>query len=98
LTEKLAKSADKVIYAQAERIERGPDGRPVAVIAKDKDGQDIRVGCSDVLVAAGPWAGRLAKKLFKDDSNIDTSDYNIVGSRAHSVRYDALPIYFYLSI
>lgn len=85
LTQKLAESADKIIYAQAEKIETGPDGKPSAVIAKDKAGNEVQVDCTDVVVATGPWSGKLVKKLFKDDSSIDASDYHIVGSRAHSV-------------
>lgn len=85
LTQKLAEKANKVIYAQAERIETAADGSPSAVIAKGKDGEVTKIDCTDVVVAAGPWAGKLMTKLFKEDRNIDTSDYNIVGSRAHSV-------------
>ncbi|KAK9900689.1 FAD dependent oxidoreductase [Cystobasidium minutum MCA 4210] len=86
LTQKLAESADKIIYAQAERIETsGSDGKPSAVLAKGKDGNEVKVDCTDVVVAAGPWSGQLVKKLFKNDSSVDSSDYSIVGSRAHSI-------------
>lgn len=85
LTQKLAENANKVIYAQAEKIEFNAEGRPSAVIATGKDGQSVKIDCTDVVVAAGPWAGKLMKKLFKEDSSIAPSDYNIVGSRAHSV-------------
>lgn len=94
LTQKLAESADKIIYAQAERIETGSDGKPAAVIAKDKAGNEVKVDCTDVVVAAGPWSGKLVKKLFKDDSGIDASDYHIVGSRAHSVSSSLKPFKF----
>lgn len=85
LTQKLAEKANNIVHAQAEKIETKPDGGPLAVIARSGNGAAIQVECTDVVVAAGPWAGQLARKLFKDDSSIDASDYNIVGSRAHSV-------------
>lgn len=87
LTQKLSESANKIVYAQAEKVETLSNGKPSAVLAKTKEGEDVRLECTDVVVAAGPWSGQLTKKLFKDDSSIDVSDYNIVGSRAHSVSH-----------
>jgi glycine/D-amino acid oxidase-like deaminating enzyme len=86
LTERLAKEVGSTVIAQAEGIEYGTDGRPVAVLARERDASEqIRLDCTDVVLAAGPWSGKLVNKLFKDDPAIDTSDYNVVGSRAHSI-------------
>lgn len=96
LTQKLAEKADRIVNAQAESIETGPDGKPLAVIAKDKDGKQVKLDCSDVVVAAGPWSGQLMKKLFKGDASVHISDFNIVGSRAHSVSLLHLAVHRYI--
>lgn len=101
LTERLAEEVGNVIIAQAESVEFGSDGKPVAVLARKRDGEEVKLECTDVVVAAGPWSGTLARKLFKDVPSVPLKKLQIQGSRAHSVggahfilRYSNLPPIF----
>lgn len=86
LTQALAEQVGNTVIAHAESISYDEQsGRPSAVLAKTKEGKQISLPCTDVVIAAGPWAGKLASRLFTSDTNIDASEYRIVGSRAHSI-------------
>lgn len=85
LTEQLAKAVNNTVIAQAEEIQYGENGEPTAVLARTVEGKDVKLDCTDVVIATGPWTGRFVKRLFGKDSLVDASDYNITGSRAHSV-------------
>ena len=88
LTQLLAKEVGNTVIAEAESIEYATDlgGKPKAVLAKSLDGKEVRLECTDVVLATGPWSGKLMKKLFENDPSISIEDYDIRGSRAHSVR------------
>jgi glycine/D-amino acid oxidase-like deaminating enzyme len=55
-----------VFYATAEGLEFGDDGKVKCVVAKKKDGGVLKVDATDVVFAAGPWTGKLAKSLLKE--------------------------------
>lgn len=93
LTERLAKEVGKVVIASAERLE-SQDGKVSAVVAKTASGEEVKLECTDVVVAAGPWAGKLAEKLFRNDKDVRTQDLEIEGSRAHSVGCDTSSLIF----
>lgn len=81
-----------MVIAEAERIEY--DGSSVqAVLARDVEGKEIRLECTDVVVATGPWSGKLMRKLFKEDKLVNADDYDITSSRAHSVCSFRMPMY-----
>ena len=85
LTQAMAEEVGKIVIAQAQSIHYGNDGRPTSVMATTKDGKEISLPCTDVVIAAGPWAGKFMSRIFGKDGEVDASEYNIVGSRAHSI-------------
>ena len=85
LTQLLAEEVGQVVIATAQSIDYGQDARPTAVVATTKEGKQLSLPCTDVVIAAGPWAGKFMSRAFVDDPAVDASDYNIVGSRAHSI-------------
>ena len=84
LTQRLAKEVGNTIIGQAHSLEYTED-KLTAVLAKDKSGQDMRIACTDVVLAAGPWTSKLLRKVFANDSSINVKDYSITSSRAHSI-------------
>lgn len=83
LTQRMARDL-KVVTGQAHQIKYA-DGRPVAVVASDSDNNQQELPCTDVVIATGPWSGKFMKRLFEGDAEVDPTDYDIGGSRAHSV-------------
>lgn len=54
-----------VTIATVDGIEFAEDGlKPLAVLATDDSGNQVRLPATDVVFAAGPWTASVAKKLL----------------------------------
>ncbi|KAF8610195.1 FAD dependent oxidoreductase, partial [Ceratobasidium sp. AG-I] len=73
LTQALVESAQsrgvKVHIATASGLEFAADSKtPTAVVTTNQDGSQVSIPATDVVFAAGPWTGKLAKKLLGEDA------------------------------
>ena len=69
LTQALVESAQsrgvKVHIATASGLEFAADSKtPTAVVTTKQDGSQVSIPATDVVFAAGPWTGKLAKRLL----------------------------------
>lgn len=74
----------RAIRRQRRQHQQGQSSPPPSSKTEDQL-EEFTLECTDVVIAAGPWTGKLMKELFVGDEQVDASDYNITGSRAHSV-------------
>ncbi|TIB05683.1 hypothetical protein E3P96_01027 [Wallemia ichthyophaga] len=71
-----------VVIASAEQVNRDNDGNIFSVRAQTKEGNSVEIPATDVVLAAGPWTGRLAQKLL---SPAEARKCSVTGQRAHSI-------------
>jgi glycine/D-amino acid oxidase-like deaminating enzyme len=84
-----SKNVDVILNTRAERINLGSNGRVESLIIKDQQkGEERSLNVDDVVIAAGPWTGKLLKSLLPSGAETPSfyrSASRITGSRAHSV-------------
>ena len=54
----------EVIIGEAHEIQSDEEGSPVSLVVLKEDGTQESVPADDIVFAAGPWTGTLAKKLL----------------------------------
>jgi len=64
LAEKAKEAGATVTFALVDGIQFEEDGSPKAVLATDERGEKLIFPATDVVFAAGPWTGALARKLL----------------------------------
>ncbi|KZT60437.1 FAD dependent oxidoreductase [Calocera cornea HHB12733] len=64
LVERAMEKGVKVSIAMADGMQFEEDGSPKAVLATDEFGEKYTFPATDVVFAAGPWTGELAKKVL----------------------------------
>lgn len=80
--------------SRAQHIKFTPQGHCQALMIQNKQtGQEQEIPATDVVIAAGPWTGKLVKSLLKTD-NVPLPKFvskasRIGGSRAHSIVVEA---------
>ncbi|KAG8695965.1 hypothetical protein FRC09_008825 [Ceratobasidium sp. 395] len=75
LTQALAESAEsrgvQIHIATVTKFEFAPDSKTVTgVVATKSDGSEITIPATDVVFAAGPWTGKLARELLGKDAGV----------------------------
>lgn len=86
------KNVEVLLGTRAERIEINGDGHVEQLIVKGQDGGERKLPVDDVVVAAGPWTGKLLKSLLPANASQPSFYRNasrITGSRAHSIVVEA---------
>lgn len=82
------KNVKIMLNTRAERVEVNESGHINRLIVKDKDGVEQTLDVDDVVVAAGPWTGKVIQSMLP--SHVKRPSFyrrasRITGSRAHSI-------------
>lgn len=70
-----------LVIGSATSLTRKATGEPESVVVSTKDGERT-VACDRLVLAAGPWTGRVASKLLSSKAAVHCA---VDGQRAHSI-------------
>jgi len=86
------KNVEVMLGTRAERVELNEAGHIEQLVVKGQDGKEKKLQVDDVVIAAGPWTGKLLKSLLPPNASQPSFYRNasrITGSRAHSIVVEA---------
>ncbi|EIM20533.1 putative cytoplasm protein [Wallemia mellicola CBS 633.66] len=71
-----------IVIASPVKISRDNDGKISSVRAETREGDNIEISATDIVLTAGPWTGRVAEKLL---TPAEAKKCRVDGQRAHSI-------------